>query len=93
MGEPWGFTDYSIDMDQAVRAYTLGSAIDLKMEADIGSLETGKCADFVILKEDIFADNWPAWFDPATFDPFTDFNDKIFMTVFNGEAVFEDETS
>ena len=93
MGKPWGTNDDSLDMDQAVRAYTLGSAIDLKMEAEIGSLEIGKCADFVILKEDIFADNWPTWFDPTTFDPFTDFNDKIFLTVFNGEAVFEEETT
>jgi len=93
MGEPWGANDDSLDMDQAVRAYTMGSAIDLKMEDDIGSLEIGKCADFVILKEDIFADNWPTWFDPTTFDPFTDFNDKIFMTVFNGEPVFEEEAT
>ena len=41
MGEPWGANDDSLDMGQAVRAYTMGSAIDLKMEDDIGSLEIG----------------------------------------------------
>jgi predicted amidohydrolase YtcJ len=89
IGRPWGQNDYSIDMDQAVRAYTIGSARDLKMESEVGSLEVGKFADFVILEEDVFDEKWPKWLDLSTFNPYVDFNDKVFMTVFNGQVVFQ----
>lgn len=39
----------AINIEQALRARTLGAAYQLMMEKEIGSLEAGKFADFVIL--------------------------------------------
>ncbi len=44
-----------ITVEQAVRAYTLGSAYAEFQENVKGTIEVGKLADFVILSEDIFA--------------------------------------
>ncbi|NRB16354.1 MAG: amidohydrolase [Rhodobacteraceae bacterium] len=41
-----------ISVDEALYAITLGAAYSLKMEAEIGSIETGKIADFAILGAD-----------------------------------------
>ncbi len=41
-----------ISVDQALRAITLGAAYTLKMDHEVGSIETGKRADFAILEED-----------------------------------------
>ncbi len=41
-----------ISVDEALYAITLGAAQTLKMDAEIGSIQTGKRADFVILGED-----------------------------------------
>jgi predicted amidohydrolase YtcJ len=37
-----------------IRGYTLNGAYQLRMEDRIGSIETGKAADLVILEEDLF---------------------------------------
>ena len=41
-----------ITVDEALRLITLGAAYTLKMDADIGSIEPGKYADFAILGQD-----------------------------------------
>ena len=41
-----------ISLDEALFAITLGAAYTLHMEQEIGSIETGKNADFAILNED-----------------------------------------
>ena len=41
-----------ISVEQALRAITLGAAYTLKMDHEVGSIETGKRADFAILEED-----------------------------------------
>ena len=43
-----------VSVAQALRAYTLNGAIQLRMEDRIGSLEVGKRADLVVLAEDLF---------------------------------------
>jgi len=43
-----------ITVEQAVRAYTVGSAKAVHQENDKGSLAHGKLADFTVLSEDIF---------------------------------------
>lgn len=43
-----------ITVEQAVHAYTVGSAKAVRQEADKGSLAHGKLADFTVLSEDIF---------------------------------------
>ena len=41
-----------IAVDDALRAITLGAAITLKLDGDIGSIECGKRADFCVLEDD-----------------------------------------
>ena len=41
-----------ISVEEALYAITLGAAYTLKMDRDIGSIETGKIADFAILAQD-----------------------------------------
>lgn len=45
-----------ITVEQAVRAYTMGSAFAEFQEREKGSIEAGKFADIVILSSDIFAE-------------------------------------
>ncbi|MYF07702.1 MAG: amidohydrolase family protein, partial [Rhodospirillaceae bacterium] len=41
-----------IDVEQALRAITLGAAYTLKLDGEIGSIECGKRADFAVLEDD-----------------------------------------
>ena len=41
-----------ISVHDALHAITLGAAYTLKLDGEIGSIETGKCADFTILDDD-----------------------------------------
>ena len=41
-----------ISVEQALRAVTLGAAFTLRMDHLVGSIETGKFADFAVLEED-----------------------------------------
>ena len=41
-------------MDEAVRAYTLGSAYAAHQEKQLGTLQPGKLADLIVLDRDIF---------------------------------------
>jgi predicted amidohydrolase YtcJ len=45
----------SITVEQAVKAYTLGSAYARFSEDRLGTLETGKEADLAVLSQDIFS--------------------------------------
>ncbi|MDE2573038.1 MAG: amidohydrolase [bacterium] len=44
----------SIAVEQAIRMYTTWAAYAARAESDLGSIEAGKCADFVVLSEDPF---------------------------------------
>ncbi len=44
-----------IDIGEALRAVTLGAAYTLRLDAEIGSIETGKRADFAVLEADPLA--------------------------------------
>lgn len=44
-----------ITVEQAIKAYTLGSAYARFSEETLGSLETGKFADLAVLSQDVFA--------------------------------------
>lgn len=41
-----------IDVETALRTITLGAAFTLKLDGEIGSIETGKRADFAVLEDD-----------------------------------------
>jgi predicted amidohydrolase YtcJ len=41
-----------ITVDEALYAITMGAAYTLKLDSEIGSIESGKIADFAILADD-----------------------------------------
>ncbi|KGJ95914.1 amidohydrolase [Colwellia psychrerythraea] len=67
-----------LSLTKAIKAYTLNSAYVMRQEDKVGSIEVGKLADFVVLDRNIF--------DIA---PNTINQTKIFMTVFDGETIYQ----
>jgi predicted amidohydrolase YtcJ len=68
--------EQKITVEEAVRAYTMGSAYASFDEKIKGSIEPGKLADLVVLSDDIFS-----------IDPVKIADAKVWMTIFNGEVV------
>jgi predicted amidohydrolase YtcJ len=64
--------------DQALRAFTIGSAYAEFAEEQKGSIASGKLADFVVLGR-----------DPRKLDPMTIKDIAVLRTVIGGETVFE----
>ncbi len=76
---PGGWTPrQKITVEEAVQAYTHGSAFAEFAEKEKGSLEAGKLADFVILSRDIFT------IDPAEIEKV-----RVVTTVMGGRVVYE----
>lgn len=48
-------SDERLSIEQLIEGYTLNGAYQLRMEDDIGSIETGKLADLVVFDDDLFA--------------------------------------
>jgi hypothetical protein len=67
-----------ITMDEAVRAYTVGSAFAEFQEDVKGQLKTGMLADFIILSDNVFE-----------IPPEKIWNVNVVMTVVDGRIVFE----
>jgi predicted amidohydrolase YtcJ len=72
--------DQRICLDEAIRAHTIEAAYAIQMEHLIGSLETGKLADFVILDGDPFSPAAQALDEVS-----------VHSTVLGGQAVTERE--
>jgi hypothetical protein len=70
--------EQKITVEEAVRAYTYGSAYAEFQENVKGTLAVGKLADFVILSDDIFAIN-----------PNEIRNTKVLTTVVDGKIVYQ----
>lgn len=73
------FPQQRITVEQAVDAYTLGSAFASFREKEIGTISPGKLADFVVLSRDIL--------DPAERDHIAE--TRVQTTVVGGKIVFE----
>lgn len=73
------FPEQKITVAEAVRAYTLGSAIACGRQADLGTLAPGKLGDCVILSEDIFHPAVKERLDKV----------KVAVTIVGGRVVFE----
>jgi predicted amidohydrolase YtcJ len=71
-------TEQKITLDEAIRAYTAGSAYAEFQEKVKGSLTPGKLADLVLLDRDIFT------IDSAELD-----KAKVTMTIVDGRVVWE----
>lgn len=70
--------EQKITVDEAVRAFTYGSAYAEFQENVKGSLEVGKLADLVIISDDIF-----------TIDPVKIADARVLTTIMDGKIVFE----
>ena len=51
--ESWT-TEQTVELETAIRAYTMGGAFACFAETDRGSITPGKYADLVMLSEDLF---------------------------------------
>ena len=69
--------EQSIQVQDAVDAYTINAAHALKQDGTTGSLEPGKHADFIILDRDIFA-----------IDPFDLHRTQVLATYLDGHEVY-----
>ena len=70
--------EQKISVEEAVRAFTWGSAYAEFQENVKGTLEPGKLADFVIVSDDIF-----------TIDPVKIRDARVLLTVVDGKIVFQ----
>jgi predicted amidohydrolase YtcJ len=71
--------EQKISIDEAVRAYTVGSAYAEFAEKVKGTITPGKLADIVMIDRDIYAG------DPAEVD-----KARVVLTIMDGRVVFED---
>jgi predicted amidohydrolase YtcJ len=70
--------EQKITVEEALKAYTQGSAFAEFQEGEKGTISAGKLADFVILSEDIF-----------TIDPVKIEKVKVLKTIMGGKIVYE----
>jgi predicted amidohydrolase YtcJ len=70
--------EQKISVEEAVRAYTVGSAFAEFQENEKGTIAAGKLADLVILSRDIF-----------TIDPKEIEKVRVVMTIMDGRVVYE----
>jgi predicted amidohydrolase YtcJ len=68
-----------LTLDEAIRAFTLGSAYVNHLDRDTGSIEAGKLADLAVLDRDLFAEDAGPVGDA-----------RVLATFVGGVAVFED---
>lgn len=72
--------EQKISVDEAVRAFTWGSAYGEFQENWKGTLEVGRLADMIIISDDIF-----------TIDPVKIPEAKVVMTIADGKVVYENQ--
>ena len=75
---PW-IPEETVDLEAAIRAYTMGGASVVFSEERRGSITVGKQADLVLLSEDLFA--------AAEADPRRILDVRVTHTVVDGEVV------
>jgi predicted amidohydrolase YtcJ len=66
--------DQRLSVAEAVHANTLGAAYQIRLDAVVGSLETGKLADLIVLDQNIL-----------TIDPHDIHRTKVTLTMMNGQ--------
>jgi predicted amidohydrolase YtcJ len=79
-GTPEGgwYPEQRLSVEEAVWAYTMGTALASGRQDDLGSLSPGKMADLIVLDQDIF-----------TIDTMEISQIRPEMTIFNGQVVYE----
>jgi predicted amidohydrolase YtcJ len=74
--------DERVSVREAVEAYTVNGAFQLFREKEIGSIEPGKFADFIVIDKDIF-----------TADPIDIDSTRVLATFVAGENVHKADPS
>jgi predicted amidohydrolase YtcJ len=74
--------EQKISVDEAVRAFTWGSAYAEFQEGVKGTLELGKAADLIVVSDDIF-----------TIDPVKIRDAKVLVTISDGRVAYERDSS
>lgn len=72
--------DERVSVCDIVRSFTINGAYLIFRDDEIGSIEVGKCADFIVLDRDIFEIN-----------PVDIGNTQVLMTFFDGKVVYKKE--
>lgn len=67
-----------LDLDTLIRGYTIDAAWQLRLEDEVGSLETGKRADLVVLDRNLFE-----------IDTYAIHETKVLLTLLDGEVVHD----
>ena len=80
--EPW-VTEETVDLETAIRAYTMGGAHVVFAEDRRGSISVGKQADLVVLSGDLFA--------AADTDPRRVLDVRVTHTVVDGSVAHRGE--
>ena len=70
----------ALTLEQAIDAYTINAAFQLRTERSTGSLELGKFADFIVLDRNLF-----------DIDPTEISETQVLKTIFNGKVVYDAE--
>ncbi len=73
-------TQEAISIEDALRAATINAAFSLRVERDLGSLQVGKFADFVVWEKDF-----------TKITPEEYLKNKVLMTVVGGEVVYRNK--
>lgn len=71
-------SEQALSREEMIRFYTVNNAWLMRMEDEVGSLEVGKCADFVVLDRDLL-----------TCSPADIRNTKVLSTWIDGAMVFD----
>lgn len=69
--------EHNVSIEQAIKCYTIGSAQILGLDSNVGSLEVGKKADFIILDQNLFKNK-----------PWRIHRVKVESTFINGKEVY-----
>ncbi|WP_299714349.1 amidohydrolase [uncultured Tenacibaculum sp.] len=68
----------NISLEEAIKGYTINGAYVMRQENEVGSLEVGKLADFIVVDQNIFT------------IPTNQINQtKVIRTVFNGNEIYK----
>ncbi len=70
--------DQRLSVEEAVHANTLGAAYQIRLDAQVGSVEVGKLADLIVLDKNIF-----------DVDPHDIHSATVTLTMMNGKIVHE----
>lgn len=89
-----GETDWEpsekINLEDAIRYWTLGSAEALMLEDDIGSIEVGKYGDLVLFSQNLLEITSPEFLEAHPVEPGT-MDDFVDLTIFEGRIVYQKE--